>query len=243
MIAVPVLRWVWGEGAEKRGIEAGVLLQAGLSFAIVAHGVNLLAASIALLLVALLGWSVEFCGHRSGFPFGRYHYTPRLRPQLGGVPLLIPLAWFMMMPAAWSVALLFHQTIGLEPGWLSFSLVAGVVFTAWDLYLDPQMVAWDFWRWKKKGRYFGIPLSNYAGWFGASAVISLLFWILPGGIAQLSEDPVSLPLSALAAVYAFTWILEFVGQMFFWKLRGPALIGALGMGVFVVASFLPFLTR
>jgi hypothetical protein len=32
--------------------------------------------------------------------------------------------------------------------------------TAWDLFLDPQMVGEGYWTWERRGRYRDIPLSN-----------------------------------------------------------------------------------
>ncbi|MBK9747058.1 MAG: carotenoid biosynthesis protein [Chloroflexi bacterium] len=65
--------------------------------------------------IVALAWLTEFIGHTTGFPFGSYDYTPRLQPQVGGVPLLIPLAWLMMLPPAWAMA----RVINLTPSPLS----------------------------------------------------------------------------------------------------------------------------
>jgi putative membrane protein len=37
-------------------------------------------------------------------------------------------------------------------------------------------------------------------------------------------------------IYITTWLLESVGLFFFFDLRGPAIAGFLGMGIFVVAA-------
>jgi hypothetical protein len=50
---------------------------------------------------------------------------------------LVPLAWLMMLPPAWAVA----RLVAGGPG-IAFILTAALAFTAWDLFLDPQMVAW-----------------------------------------------------------------------------------------------------
>jgi putative membrane protein len=89
------------------------------------------------LLVLPLTWLAEFIGHTTGLPFGTYTYTPVLQPQLLGVPLLIPLAWLMMLPPAWAVT---SAAVSPERR-LAFAVVSSLAFTAWDLFLDPQMVA------------------------------------------------------------------------------------------------------
>ena len=89
--------------------------------------------------------------------------------------------------------------------------------TAWDLFLDPQMVSWRLWVWDRRGGYFGIPWTNYAGWFGAVALMTVI--VRPAGLPQ-----------GLVLVYALTWLLEAVGLGVFWRQPGPALCGFAGMG-------------
>jgi putative membrane protein len=145
------------------------------------------------------------------------------------VPLLIPFAWLMMLPPSWGVALLITgPVISSARPWqarLLRALVAALAFTAWDLFLDPQMVAWDLWRWERPGLYFGIPLVNFAGWLLASFLISL-------------TAPDELPARSLRLVYVVTWALQAIGQYFFWDQPGPAIAGFFGMGVFVAVAFL-----
>jgi hypothetical protein len=40
----------------------------------------------------------------------------------------------------------------------------------------------------------------------------------------------------LLVVYTITWFLQSVGQAVFWHMLGPALVGFVGMGAFVVLS-------
>lgn len=49
--------------------------------------------------------------------------------------------------------------------------------TAWDLFLDPQMVSEGYWAWARRGWYRGIPLSNFVGWFATGLAIMSLFEI------------------------------------------------------------------
>ncbi|MBN1873434.1 MAG: carotenoid biosynthesis protein [Anaerolineae bacterium] len=224
MIAVPIFGWLWHERGQRVGIVLGVCLQVITVFAILIRGWGTTRAVITAGGVIILGWAAEFIGSHTGFPFGRYHYTDRLQPQIGHVPLLIPCAWLMMLPPAWAVADLF--TYG-QRGWL-FVLLSAIAFTMWDLFLDPQMVAWDFWKWESlptKGAcwqdYFGIPWTNYLGWMLVSAIITIIV------------TPPPLPLSLLV-IYTLTWFLETFGQLFFWHLPGPAIVGGTGMGMIVL---------
>lgn len=224
MVSIPIVRWVVGDGVLHWSVIAGVALQAAAVLAVL-HGAwggkeTLRVAAI----VIPLAWLVERIGSTTGVPFGAYHYTATLAPLLGGVPLVIPPAWLMMLPAAWAVAAVIT---GRSCGW-QFVVVAALAFTAWDLFLDPQMVAWGYWVWAEPGGYFGIPWVNYLGWFAAAALITL-------AVRPRRLEP-GQALRPLVGVYAITWFLQSVGLALFWGMPGPGLAGCLGMGIFVVIS-------
>jgi putative membrane protein len=219
MILTPIVGWTWGGAALSGAIQAGVLLQvAAVLTALFLHSGRRTLLPVGGVLP--LAWLAEFVGSHTGLPFGRYSYTDALQPQLGDVPLLIPLAWLMMLPPAWAVADLLAPRC---PRW-GKALVAALAFTAWDLFLDPQMVAWDFWRWHEPGAYFGIPLLNYFGWLLVSFLITY------------AALPADLPRGGLLSIYIITWILQSIGQAFFWSMPGPAAFGFVGMGIFVVLA-------
>ena len=229
MISVPIVTWLWGDRARLRGIKLGVLLQATTVVAIVLPGWGFARTFGVALIVTLLTWTFEFTGSRTGMPFGAYHYTNRLRPQLGGVPIIIPLAWLMMLPPAWAVAEATLQRFSLEGnGRIAFILISASAFTAWDLFLDPQMVKWELWIWDRPASagYFGIPLTNYAGWFLCAAVLTAVL------------SPLSVPTAPLVAIYGLTWFLETVGQIAFWQLPGSGIAGAIGMGIFLIGAMI-----
>jgi putative membrane protein len=230
MILVPVVRWVAGEGAERVGIAAGVIAQVGLVVSVLISEFRFWALPV-VIGVPLLGWLSEVIGSRTGIPFGRYSYTDVLKPQIAHVPLLIPLAWLMMIPPSWAIG----AVIAPHSPVLQY-LVAAAAFTAWDLYLDPQMVSWEFWKWERNGAYLGIPVSNYAGWFGVAFLIAIIFSMISR--AAPLHLVVQVPQSPLVAVFVITWILQFVGQMVFWKLRVSAVVGFLVMGAFVALAAL-----
>lgn len=225
MVAVPLLTL---RRREALGISLGVAAQVLVVLAVLVHNYGGFRTAAVALTVGVCGWVAEFIGSRTGFPFGSYHYTTRLRPQIGRVPIIIPLAWLMMLPTAWAVA----QLLVGDYGRLATAVVAAAAFTAWDLYLDPQMVRWDFWRWPNGGWYYGVPAVNYLGWFIWSLAISFL-----GQQIVPWEDLLIAPLIAL---YTLMWAFEFGGQMFFWRLRKAAVVGGVTMGLFALAAVARF---
>ncbi len=221
MVSLPIWRWIFGDGAVPPAVSAGVYAQTLLVIVLTAGEMGWAPALGAALLVGFGGWLLEFVGSRTGVLFGRYEYTELMQPQIAHVPVVIPLAWIMMMAPSWAVA----QLLVPDAGAFGFAIVAGGAFVAWDLFLDPQMVGWGLWTWHDGGSYFGIPWRNFVGWFVGAAVLSFLVYVTVG--------PLSLPILPLFAVYVVTWLLETIGQTFFWNLRGSAAIGFLGMGLFV----------
>ncbi|HHY58940.1 MAG TPA: carotenoid biosynthesis protein [Chloroflexi bacterium] len=222
MIAIPILRWVVGDGVLHYGVIAGVILQAAAVLAICHRAWGGRTVLRIAAVVIPLSWLIERIGSATGIPFGAYHYTDALAPLIGGVPAVIPLAWLMMLPPAWAVA---YAITGAVRGW-RFVLVSGLAFTAWDLFLDPQMVTWGYWVWETPGLYFGIPLVNFAGWLLASMLLS---W--------LARPPLP-PLPPLLLVYAAVWFLQSVGLSLFWQMPGPALFGFVAMGAMLVAALM-----
>ena len=142
---------------------------AGFAFALV-HAGQREGWSRALRLLALVfGVSLLFesVGVATGWVYGPYHYTNKLGPLfLGLVPYLIPAAWFMMSYPSFVIA---ERLV--PSGWkrwqraLGVAAVGGLAMTAWDLVMDPIMVAGGHWVWDVQGAYFGIPLQNFWGWW------------------------------------------------------------------------------
>lgn len=220
LIGLPIALWTIGESARTPLVMLGVSAQAALTLRLLWRKLGAQAALRLASGVAVLGFAAEFIGSKTGFPFGAYDYTPALQPQLAGVPLLIPLAWLMMLPSAWAVGSILACKLAPPArfGWAQAGFSA-LAMTAWDLFLDPQMVAWGLWVWQDlSGGFFGIPWSNYAGWL-----------LVSGGITLLLR-PVNLPQQPLLWMYLVTWILQSIGLAFFWGQPAPASIGFLIMG-------------
>lgn len=216
MISLPIVNWTLGQAALQRGIILGVLIQVSVVIMVLwrAWGWSTILVTSGKIIV--LAWLAEAVGSKTGFPFGLYSYTEVLQPQILGVPALIPLAWLMMLPPAWAVGELIAAQFG-DRRWVRIG-ASSLAFTAWDLFLDPQMVAWNFWVWEQPGDYFGIPWVNYLGWLLISGIITQVVF------------PKRLPVIPLLLVYAITWALESIGLFFFWGLPGPAIVGFWGMG-------------
>ena len=161
--------------------------------------------------------AVERLGTATGWPFGAYEYTNRLRPALAGVPAVVPAAWFAMGLPAREAA---HAALGgCSTG--GRRVVAGAAaLAAWDLFLDPQMTAEGYWRWHRAGRYRGIPLTNVVGWFVTGlGVMAVLEVALP------PEDPDP----TAVGVYAWVAAMQTLGFAAFFRDPVVAVVGGAAM--------------
>jgi putative membrane protein len=228
LIATPIAIWIVGDGIFALLASLGVIAQFSLVSVLLVHNWGARRGMISILTVSMLTYAIELVGSKTGFPFGWYAYSEALQPQFGGVPLLIPLAWLMMIAPAWSVAdTLLRRSTDRLGRWHQPLLwgLSSLAFTAWDLYLDPQMVERGLWTWHQPGAYFSIPWVNYLGWFGSSFVITMLV------------RPQNLPRYPLLYIYALTWLFQAIGLGLFWGQPGPALVGFICMGIFVILAF------
>jgi uncharacterized membrane protein len=129
---------------------------------------------------------MEEIGVRTGLIFGAYHYSDHLGAKLGHVPVIIPLAWFMMIYPSWVVARALIPSLSPRAlrGLTVLACLAALVMTAWDVVMDPPMAAAGNWIWENRGAYFGVPRHNYVGWL---LTTFLVYWIV--GWFSLSSHP------------------------------------------------------
>ncbi|GIF76799.1 carotenoid biosynthesis protein [Asanoa siamensis] len=167
------------------------------------------------------GLLVEGLGVATGWPFGDYTYSGALGPKIAGVPWVIPLAWTWMAWPAWLAAVrLVHRRAARI-------VVAGVGLAAWDVFLDPQMVAEGYWTWSDPSPSLpgvsSVPLGNYAGWL----VVALLMMALLSTRRGTSKGP-DAPMYAL---YLWTYFSSILAHAAFLGLPASAAWGALAMGL------------
>ncbi|MDJ0575854.1 MAG: carotenoid biosynthesis protein [Xenococcaceae cyanobacterium MO_234.B1] len=138
-----------------------------------------------LLITFFVCWGYEQIGVETSLVYGSYYYTDYLGPKLGHVPLLIPIAWFMMIYPSYIMANLIGQdcAIGTEQkiSWvLWLSVLSAFIMTAWDLIIDPVLTSNPFeaWVWTQDGIYFHIPAQNFIGWLLTTFTVYLIYRIL-----------------------------------------------------------------
>jgi putative membrane protein len=179
------------------------------------------------------GLVVEVIGVATALPFGRYGYGDALGPEAFGVPVVVPLAWtWMAWPSLVVAGRLTHTVV-------SRVVVAGVALAAWDVFLDPQMVAAGYWHWTEPAVSLpgvpGVPLTNYLGWL---AVATLMMAVLaPRSKPSTTED------APMHALYLWTFYSSVLAHAVFLGLPGSAAWGAVTMGVIALPLTIRLLSQ
>jgi uncharacterized membrane protein len=197
----------------------------------VSHTLQTRGARTAAALVATAtvgGFAVEAVGVATGFPFGRYDYSGQLGPKVLGVPLIIPLAWTWMAWPAWLAALRLAESRPVR------IVLAAAGLAAWDLFLDPQMVAEGYWTWRDPAPALpgvpGVPIGNYLGWLGF-AVLLMVALSLAAGPPALTPVAQDRPLLAL---WFWTYASSVLAHAVFLGLPASAAWGGVIMGAVVI---------
>jgi putative membrane protein len=174
------LHLLWGTACLRPyvvGFLAGYLVAAGrdlgwrrtLAFAVWGYGV---------------AFASELCSIHTGFPYGLYRYEPagwvdRELWVLDQVPFFDSLSYVFLNYAAWSLARCWRaRGAAGPPRHAAGTWLLGAALVAWlDMLVDPVALRGDEWflgriyGYPGGGSHFGVPWSNYAGWFGVGCAI------------------------------------------------------------------------
>jgi putative membrane protein len=156
-----------------------------------------------LLWGGLVAFVAEYASTRIGIPFGLYHYTGATRGRelyLANVPLFDSLSFPFLAYAAWCLARWGRRAAGVAARRPAVVLLAGLLMMTLDVVIDPLAVRGERWflgrifSYPAGGAYFGVPLSNFAGWV-------LVGWVIVGGYACAGPAPRGSPAGGAALYY------------------------------------------
>jgi len=207
----------------------------------------------------VVGNAIENLGVVTGFPYGHYYFADLMGPKLFHVPVLLGLAYIGMAYVSWTVgqALAGNAArISQHASVLATPLVAAFVMVAWDLAQDPVWAtALHGWVWRDGGSWFGVPVSNYLGWYGTVFTIYVLFSLYlkrrPAPAAGSSNSS-----GRTAILFYAVCAAGNVGQMLargngelvrdpsgqFWRVEditaASAMVSIFGMGAFAVIAWI-----
>lgn len=123
-----------------------------------------------MLLVFLLGFTLETVGWMSGFPYGNFSYTEELIPQIAGTPVAIGFAWasVVISGAVLAKGILSHVISSKIMTVAVNAIGAGLLALLLDILMEPIAIDLGWWVWDD-----GVPpLSNFVTWFIAAMLFS-----------------------------------------------------------------------
>jgi uncharacterized membrane protein len=128
-----------------------------------------------------VGSACESLSLRTGFPFGHYYFTGLMGPKLFQVPILLILAYLGIGYCSWVLALLilgYSNRPFAGSGVISVPLLAGVIMLAWDFSMEAIWSTIDrAWIWRDGGSFYGVPISNFLGWYFTAFLFYQVFAI------------------------------------------------------------------
>lgn len=205
-------------------------------------------------LAFLVAFAAEFSSTRTGVPFGLYHYIDVTRDRelwIANVPFWDSLSFTFLCYFGWRMGVLLYaplvvrrddfqiaETRAIATSW-RVCIVGAVLMTWLDVVIDPLTVRGDRWflgkmyYYPEGGVYFGVPLSNFVGWFLVGATVIRLYqkvegwaWCRRGGTGIRH-----LPFGGALDPLIYLGILVFnLGLTF---AIGEVLLGTIGVLVYV----------
>ncbi len=199
-------------------------------------------------LTYVVGLSCEYSSVHNGFPFGLYHYVETTRGQeiwVLGVPLFDSISYTFLAFASYTVAILLCSPL-YRRGWdlrvldtwrirrsSRVWLMAALFMVMVDVVVDPLSVLGGRWFlgrifwYDPPGPYFGVPISNYLGWYLVASVSIAIFQALDFRLnRRLPGKPLgmlpALPSRALAGPMLYIGIVGFGIAMLF-IIHAPAI--------------------
>ena len=197
-------------------------------------------------LVWPMAWAAELASIHFGIPFGFYHYTGLTRGQelyVAGVPCFSSLSFAFLAYAAYCLAR--GALVRLRAPLAVRAVLTGFFMMMLDAVIDPAAVRGERWflgdlfSYPGGGMYFGVPLSNFAGWWlvGAAGIFAYEACARPGPARGPSRIG-----AGIALYYAvFVFNLAVTGWIGEWTLVvvGLAIHTLMAVAIVVIARRAP----
>ncbi len=200
-----------------------------------------------------VAFTAEFSSTRNGIPFGLYHYIDATRDRelwISNVPFWDSLSFTFLCYLGWRLGVLLHapMLVGrddvrvidsreIATSWRA-CLTGALLMTWLDVVIDPLTVHGDRWflgrmyYYPDGGIYFGVPLSNFVGWFVVGVTTTRLFQLWERRRATVADSGARhLPYSGLFEPLVYLGILAFNLVLTFWI--GERLLGVVGIMLYV----------
>ena len=134
----------------------------------------------------LIAWLSEYSSIHNGIPYGFYYYIEQTKGKelwVLGVPFFDSLSYVFLAYASYSMALMIISPVIFPRGLLYLletkkirnsiyvTTLGAILFVYLDIIIDPLTLLGNQWflgqiyGYPQEGIYFGVPISNFIGWF------------------------------------------------------------------------------
>jgi len=116
-----------------------------------------------------IGFAFELISLFVSLPFGQYKYIDGALGYmvLGVLPLAIPFCWFALGYLA------LHVGLSITPTW-RWVPISACALMSFDVMFEP-LASGKLWVWTAPGSAFGVPPTNFMGWFLVATIFYLLY--------------------------------------------------------------------
>lgn len=204
----------------------------------------------------LISFLSEVCSINTGFPYGWYYYIDATKDRelwIAGVPFFDSLSYVFLVYCSYATALLVVSpvrawrwnlvTLETRSTRRSLSvLLLGSLFTVFlDIITDPVALQGNRWflgqiyGYNEPGCHFGVPLSNYFGWWVVSMMMVLVLQLIDALPERGRDKPsgvVNAPFRSLFGPILFLSVIVF--NITITLLIGERLMAATGIFIFTL---------
>jgi len=158
-----------------------------------------------LLITIVIAFFIELLKVKSGFIL----YGQLMGPSFLGIPLLLPLWFFILIYSAYSTTNLIldiplpSQKVSL----IAFlSIFDSVVLTSWFTMEDAINVTLGSWRWARSGDYFGSPIIIFPIWVLSAFCVSFFYRLIERRFVPSSRLNNKFALARHLPFFSYSWL-------------------------------------
>jgi len=191
----------------------------------------------------LIAFLSEFSSINTGIPYGWYYYIDTTRTRelwIAGVPFFDSLSYVFLAYCSYATALLVVSPLKRQPGdfitletrsirrSLSVLFLGSLFQVFLDIIIDPVALQGGRWflgqiyGYREAGVHFGVPLSNYIGWWVVSILLVMALQVIdmkvdekgkkPAGVANLPYRSLLGPLLYLSVIIFNLTVTYIIGE-------------------------------
>jgi len=197
------------------------------------------------ILAYVIAFISEYSSTRIGVPYGYYYYTGETRGEelfISNVPFMDSLSYSFLGYFSYSLSLLMFSPLTRKgwrfelqnPPWYSKKVLflSAIFFVLQDVLIDPVSLMGSKWflgqiyYYPEKGVYFGVPLSNFLGWFLVGLAIVYCFQKLDWKMGWSTEYAGN---AIMGPVFYFINMIFILSVTFY---IGEYLLGIISLSIF-----------